>query len=154
MISTNTLSISALLTEERICVRLDSAEKEAAIDEIVDTLDGASEVIDLDQLRADVHAREAVMSTGVGNGLALPHTRTSAVLDTLIAFAITEAPIDFDAIDGKPVRLIFLLVGPENERGSHVRLLGRISRLMAIATFREQVSKAESAEEVIQLFEE
>ena len=152
VIPTNTLSISGLLTPERIRVGLDVGGKEDAINAMVDLLAGAAEVRGLEQLRADVFAREAVLSTGVGKGLALPHARTAAVSDTLVAFAATKILVDYGALDGEPVRLILLVVGPENERVTHVRLLGRISRMMNEADFRSCLLDADSEEEVIDVF--
>ena len=152
MIPTDTLSISGLLAPERIRVGLDGGTKEDASDAVVNLLGGSREVNDLEQLRADVFAREGVMSTGVGRGLALPHARTAAVLETLVAFAVTKNPVDYGALDGEHVRLILLLVGPENERVVHVRLLGRISRMMNEADFRSRLLDADSEEEVIDVF--
>ncbi|MCH8852827.1 MAG: PTS sugar transporter subunit IIA [Planctomycetes bacterium] len=106
----------------------------------------------LEQLREDVFARERVMSTGVGRGLALPHAQTTAASDTLLAFAVTKKPVDFGALDGDPVRLILLLVGPEKERVMHVRLLGRISRMMNEGDFRSRLLDADSEEEVLVVF--
>ncbi len=152
VIATNTLSISGLLAPERIRVGLDVETREDAIDAVVNLLGGWPEVNDLEQLREDVFARERVMSTGVGRGLALPHARTTAASNTLLAFAVTKKPVDFGALDGDPVRLILLLVGPEKERVMHVRLLGRISRMMNEADFRSRLLDAESEEEVIDVF--
>ena len=152
MPATDLLSISNLLAPEVICVGLDVASKDEAIDRLVDLLDGHEAVADLDQVRADVHARERQMSTGVGKSLALPHARTSAVTSTVAAFATTAKPLDFDAIDGEPVRLVFLLVGPDGERGRHIRLLSRISRLMNRDAFRAALLEAESPEAVLGFF--
>lgn len=152
VIPTNSLTISGLLTPERIRVGLDVGTKENAIDAVIDLLGGSPEVNDLEQLRTDVFAREKVMSTGVGRGLALPHARTTAVSDTLVAFAVTKDPVEYGALDGGPVRLILLLVGPENERVVHVRLLARISRMMNEGDFRSRLLDADSEEEVLVVF--
>ena len=149
---TDLLSISDLLTAEVIRVGLPSGEKSAVIDALVDLLDGHPAVLDLDRVRADVHARERQMSTGVGKGLALPHARSAAVSDTVAAFATTAEPVAFDAMDGEKVRLLFLLVGPEGERGRHIRLLSRISRLMNRDAFRAALLEAESPEAVLGFF--
>ena len=117
-------------------------------------LDGRPEVDSLARVQADVEARERVMSTGVGQGLGLPHARSSAVTGTVAALVIPAAGVDFDAIDGKPVRLVFLLVGPEGERGRHVKLLSRISRLMNREAFRQQLVAAPNADAALRLFRE
>ena len=152
MSATDLLSISDLLAPEVIRVGLDGETKDVVIDRLVDRLAGHSGVLDLEQVRADVHARELQMSTGVGKGLALPHARSAAVNSTVAAFATTAEPIDFEAIDGDAVRLVFLLVGPEGERGRHIRLLSRISRLMNRDAFRAALLSAESPEAVLGFF--
>lgn len=154
MVRADALSVAALLEPSRVRVGLAESDKESVIDAVVDLLGSASAVRDLEQLRADVHAREGVMSTGVGKGLALPHARTSAVRDTVAAFAITAAPVDYGALDGQPVRLVFLLAGPEEGRGTHIRLLSRISRLMNDDAFRARLLAAKDVGTVLALFQQ
>lgn len=146
------LSISDLLTSGTIRVGMPGGEKRDVLDAVIDLLEGHEAVRDLDQVRRDVFAREQQMSTGVGMGLALPHARSAAVTDTLAAFAITESGVPFGSMDGQPVRMICLLVGPEDERGRHIRLLGRISRLMNRDAFRRQLLTAATSEEALARF--
>lgn len=152
MPSTRTLSIAELLRPEAVRVGLPGEDKTAVVEGAIELLRGSDAVADLGQVRADVLAREEQMSTGVGKGLALPHARSTAVTDTVAAFAVTEEPIEFGAIDGQPVRLLFLLVGPEEERSRHIKLLSRISRLMNRDAFRAQLLEAGSPEEVLACF--
>jgi mannitol/fructose-specific phosphotransferase system IIA component (Ntr-type) len=154
MLRTDALSITDLLAPERVRVGLDVGGKEEAIEAVVGLLDNARAVRDLERVREAVLAREAVMSTGVGKGLALPHARTNAVADTVAAFAVTAAPVAYGALDGQPVRLVFLLVGPEDERSQHVRLLSRISRLMNRDVFRTRLLQAPDAAAVLRAFRE
>ena len=146
------LSIVDLLRPEAVRVRVPGGEKDAVLDTVIDLIDGAPAVTDLDRVRRDVHAREEQMSTGVGMGLALPHARSAAVTDTVAAFAVTDAPVDFGAHDGQPVRLLVLLVGPEDERSRHIRLLGRVSRLMNREAFRARLLEAATPDEALALF--
>ena len=152
MPSPGSLSISDLLTPETVRVGLPGQEKAEVIDAVIKLLTRLPAVEDLAQVRGDVLAREEQMSTGVGMGLALPHARSSAVTDTVAALAITAEPVPFGSHDGAPVRLLFLLVGPEKERGRHIRLLGRVSRLMNQEAFRRGLLAATSPEEVLTLF--
>jgi fructose-specific phosphotransferase system IIA component len=147
-------SITELLRLEHVRVGLEGSTKQEVLDTVIDVLDGAPEVARLETVRQDVWARENQMSTGVGKGLALPHARSGAVRETAVAVAITRQPVDFDAIDGEPVRLIFLIVGPEAARTRHIRLLGRISRLMNRDEFRQALLSATSPEEVLEAFRE
>ncbi|HLT48207.1 MAG TPA: PTS sugar transporter subunit IIA [Rubricoccaceae bacterium] len=154
MLRTDALSVASLLAPERVQVGLPAQSKEAVIEAVIEQLGGAPAVRDLGRVRDAVFAREAVMSTGVGKGLALPHARTDAVSDTVAAFAVTAGPVDYGALDGQPVRLVFLLVGPEGERSTHVRLLSRISRLMNRDAFRARLLQARDAEAVLAAFRE
>lgn len=149
---TGTLSIAELLKPEAVRVGLPGTDKAGVIDAATELLGTYDAVTDLAQVRADVLAREAQMSTGVGKGLALPHARSAAVRDTVAAFAVTEEPVEFGSIDGKPVRLVFVLVGPEGERSRHIKLLSRVSRLMNRDDFRAQLLEARTPEEVLDQF--
>lgn len=147
-------SISELLRPEHIRVGLPGGTKTEVLDAVIDLLDRAPEVHRLETVRNDVWTRESQMSTGVGKGLALPHARSTAVRETAVAVAVTAEPVPFDAIDDQPVRLIFLIVGPEAARTRHIRLLGRISRLMNRDDFRESLLAAQTPEEVMSAFHE
>jgi mannitol/fructose-specific phosphotransferase system IIA component (Ntr-type) len=144
-----TLSIAELLRPEAIAVGIPGSTKEEAIDGILGLLDGHAEIADVERVRADVWAREEQMSTGVGKGLGLPHARSGAVRGTVVAFATTAEPIPFGAIDGEPVRLLFLLIGPETARQRHVQLLGRVSRLLNRESVRDELLEAAAPEQVI-----
>lgn len=152
MPTTGSLSISDLLLPETVRVGMPGVEKDEVLNAVIDLLDGHPAVENLDDVRRDVFEREAQMSTGVGLGLALPHARTTAVTETVAALAITEEPVPFEAHDGEPVRLLFLLVGPDQARGRHIRLLGRVSRLMNHDPFRRQLLAATTSDEALALF--
>jgi mannitol/fructose-specific phosphotransferase system IIA component (Ntr-type) len=107
-------------------------------------------VVDFDELRRAVLEREAVMSTGVGQGLALPHAKTDAVRGTIAALGVTESPIDFGSIDGQPVRIVFMLLGTASARSLHIKILSRISRLMNRAAVRESLMGARSGDEALE----
>lgn len=143
------LTLTDLLTPDRIGVCLDVRDKAAAIRAVVRLVAGAEAVRDARRLAADVRAREDRMSTGVGEGLALPHARTPAVTTSVAAFATLDPPVDFDAIDGAPVRLVFLLAGPEAERARHLRLLSRVSRLMSDPDLRARLYAATDPADVL-----
>jgi mannitol/fructose-specific phosphotransferase system IIA component (Ntr-type) len=109
-------------------------------------------VLDREKVRTAIFEREQIMSTGVGNGFAIPHGKTDAVSDIVAAFAVTEEEIDYDSLDEKPVRLVFLLVGKDNLVGPHIKLLSRISRLMNKEEFRRQLLTLETPKEILDLF--
>jgi len=88
----------------------------------------------------------------VGNGFAIPHGKTDAVTDIVAAFAVTAEPIDYQSLDEKPVRLVFLLVGKDNLVGPHIKLLSRISRLMNKEDFRKRLLGQQTSREIIDMF--
>ena len=94
------------------------------------------------------------MSTGVGNGFAIPHGKTDSVADIVAAFGITAEPINYQSLDDKPVRLVFLLVGKENLVGPHIKLLSRISRLMNKEEFRFKLLGLHTPKEVLESFKQ
>jgi PTS system nitrogen regulatory IIA component len=98
-----------------------------------------------------VREREQVLSTGIGDGIAIPHGRTPYVDDLRLAAGVSAAGIDYDAVDGRPVRLFFMLVGPEAASGLHVKALSRISRLLRHDELRAQLVAAASADAFLRL---
>ena len=147
------ISLSSLLAPERIRVGLAVASKDALLDALVDLLDGAPAVDDLDALREAVWTREQQMSTGVGLGLALPHARTDAASSTLAAFATLAEPVPYGALDGQPVTMALLLAGPETDRRRHLRLLSHVSLVMSDQGVRSQLAAAGGAAEVQRVIE-
>jgi len=146
------VKISDILTEDFVVVGLDVSSKEDAINALVELISKSEKVKNVNKVREAVFEREKIMTTGVGKGFAVPHGKTDAVTDIVAAFAITKKPIDYDSLDGEPVRLIFLLVGRDNMVGPHIKLLSRISKLMNDNNFRERLLNAKDSKEVVELF--
>ncbi|NBB85454.1 MAG: PTS transporter subunit EIIA [Bacteroidetes bacterium] len=154
MNSTDTVAIGDLLSEERIHVSLPATSREDVIHMMVQLLEDHPCVTDLEQVREDVIERERMMSTGVGKGLALPHAKTAGVTETIGCFAIMARPIDFDAMDEEPVRLAFMLAGPEASRSKHIKILSHISRLLNRKRLRKRILNCDEAAAVLALFAE
>ena len=148
------MKVSELLEENFILTKFKSTDKEDAINELIDLYKNNDKVVDIEQVRKSVLDREKIMSTGVGKGFAIPHGKTNAVKEILAAFGKSDEPIDYDALDGNPVNMIFLLVGKDNLVSSHIKLLSRISRLMNKDDFRQRLMEAKSAAEIQKVFEE
>ncbi len=149
------MRISEILKEDLISTNLKGNTKEEIINEMIDLLIKSSvsdKIIDKEKVRNCIFEREKIMSTGVGNGFAIPHGKTDAVTDIVAAFGITEKPIDYQALDEKPVRLVFLLVARENMVGPHIKLLSRISRLMNKEEFRQKLLTLSSPAEILETF--
>ena len=147
-------AIHELLAPERVRVRLSGGDKETVVEKLLGLLEGHPSVEDLAEVREAVWERESELSTGVGKGLGLPHAKTAAVTGTVAAFAVTEEPVEFDAIDREPVQLVFLLVGTEAAKSEHIRILSRISRLVSRRRLRLELVKAQTPEDVLDAFAE
>lgn len=138
-----------ILSAETIKVPLQHKNKYEIIEELVDTLKQAGKIEDRDKVLKAILDREAVMSTGVGDGVAIPHGKSDGATDIVAALGIAPEPVDFEAIDNKPVQLIWLLVGPPGKTGPHLKALSRISRLMHKKEFRERLLNARSPAEIL-----
>jgi len=139
------LLLTRVLAPNRIKVPITGQDKASVLRELVALVaDNGDQFGDI--LEA-VEARESVLSTGMGHGVAIPHGRSSTVADLRVAAGSAAAPVAFDALDGEPVRLFFLLVGPDRDAASHVKVLSRISRLMREEWLRERLVAARSGEE-------
>jgi len=146
------VKISDILTEDFVVVGLDVSTKEDAINALVDIIAKSDKVKNANKVREAVFEREKIMTTGVGKGFAVPHGKTDAVTDIVAAFAVTKKPIDYESLDGEPVRLIFLIVGRDNMVGPHIKLLSRVSKLMNDNNFRGKLLNAKTPREVVELF--
>ncbi len=148
------MKICDILRKDKIVPSLKGTSKLEVINELVDLFKDDERVSNIENMRLSVHDREKIMSTGVGKGFAIPHAKTASVTDIVAAFGKLDNPIDFQALDGQPVNLIFLLVGKENLVGPHIKLLSRISRMMNKDEFRENLAKANSVDEIYSLFDD
>ncbi len=145
------MRLSDILTEERVKIPLDNVEKEKIIEEMVNLINNTVKPEDRAKILKAVLDREAVMSTGVGEEVAIPHGKTNAVKNIVAALGITKQPIDFQSLDEKPVRLVWLLVGPEDQTGPHLKALSRISRLMHNKEFRERLLQSTAPKQLLEV---
>lgn len=143
------MRLKDLLSGDVIRIPLENTEKNAIIEEMVDILDKAGKLKDKKAVLKAVLEREQVMSTGMGDGIAIPHAKTDGVDELIAAFGVTKEPVDFKSIDNKPVRIIFLLVGPTDLTSPHLKVLSRISRLTHRKEFREKLAAAKNSNQVI-----
>ena len=148
------MKISDILSTDVIEVNLEVKDKEDSLKKIIDVASRSGRITDLKKVTETIYEREKLGSTGVGKGFAIPHGKTDAIQDIVAAFVITKNPIDFDSIDGEPVRFIFLLIGKETLLNTHIKLLSRISRLMNKDEFRSRLLEAKTSEEVLKMFKE
>lgn len=147
------MKILEILKLDKIKVEFTGTTKEAVLNELIDSFIGDPRVLDIERVRNVVLEREKIMSTGIGNGFAIPHGKTDMVSEMIAAFGVLKNPVDFEALDEKPVNLIFLLVGHENSVAQHIKMLSRVSRIMNQENIREKLASTFSREEILQIFE-
>ncbi len=146
------LRLSDILDPACIRLGIEANDKTQALSALVDVLANSTRVRDLAEVRRVILEREKLMSTGIGQGIALPHGKTAGVESSVAALATLQTPVDFDSIDDKPVSIILMLVGTEGNVGMHLRLLSRISRMIGSEAFRTSLLAAKTSEEVMELF--
>ena len=140
-----------ILKPENIKVPLESLTKNDAIAELVNLLAKNGDVTDAKKVLDAVLERESTRTTGIGNGLAIPHGKCASTKDLVMAIGKAITPIDFQAIDGRPVTLIWPLTSPPDKTGPHIHALARISRLMTIDKFRQALATAKTGQEAFDL---
>lgn len=140
------MKLTELITPASIVVPMVSKDKNAAISELVQHLSGSDRLSDPKQLLDAVFEREAKRSTGIGNGIAIPHGKSPACKDLVIAIGKPAEPVQFDAIDKKPVWLIVLFGSAPEQVGVHIQVLASISRIMNIEKNRAAFRTASNAQ--------
>ena len=147
------MTLTKILQPTCVKVPLEGKDKKSIITELVDLLDTNGALLDKEMALNAVLVREQTKSTGIGSGIAIPHGKCAAVKELVMAIGLASKAIDFESVDGKPVKTIFLLVSPANQTGPHIQALAKISRLMLDAEFKEELEGASSAEEVYELLD-
>jgi len=160
------MNILDILSQDAVKVPLQATDRQGAIFELVDVLAATGaihfELVDVlaatgaiqdaDSLKEVVWEREQQRSTGIGEGLAIPHGKSPCAPKLALAIGRPAEPIDFASVDRQPVKLIILLASPPDKTADHIQALGKISRLMSRPDFRAQAYAAESAEALYELF--
>lgn len=148
------MKITDILVREASILDLSATAKDDVLGELASALAAAEAGLDRDQLLEVLRERESLQSTGIGEGVAIPHGKIGG-LDRLVAtFARSTDGVDFESIDGQPTQLFFLLVVPEQSGGQHLKALARISRFFRDASFREKLLGAEDLDAIFRSIEE
>jgi fructose-specific phosphotransferase system IIA component len=148
------MRLSEMLKPANIKLGLEAGAKNEAIKELVDLLAANGEVQDAKKVLEAVLERETTRTTGIGNGLAIPHGKCNGTDHLIMALGKARTPIDFQAIDGRPVTWIWLLTSPPDKTGPHIHALARISRLMTIDKFRQALAGAKTPQEVFDIVQQ
>lgn len=148
------MRITDILSPSCVKVPVESAEKRAILDELVDLLAANGLCPDSEAVKRAVWERESVRSTGIGMGLAIPHGKSTSVNGLVLAIGKPKTPVEFGSLDRKPVELVILLVSHPDRKDDHIQALGRISKIMTSPEFRARAYSATSAAELFGLFRE
>ena len=145
------MKIAEFLSPQAVVSALAARTKAQALQELCDSLARAHPTLDARKLMDVLQDREKLGSTGIGEGVAIPHGKLQGLPQLLASFGVSREGIDFEAIDGKPTHLFFALVAPENSAGVHLKALARISRLFKSPTFRAAILQAREPAQIYEL---
>ncbi len=137
-----------ILPKKSIIPDLKGRTKKQVLEELIDALLREKPELDRERLMAVLLERERLGSTGIGDGIAIPHGKLKDLNQLILAFGKSSAGVDFESMDGKPVHLFFLLVAPENCTGIHLRALARIARLLKNAPVRKRLASVSTQDEI------
>lgn len=147
------MNLLDILSPQCVVAPLAAKDKKGVINELVDVLAASAKVSDAQGLKDAVWTREQTRTTGIGHGLAIPHGKSAGMPNLAMAIGKPAQPMDFEAIDGQPVKLIVLLASPPDRTSDHIQALARISRLMTMDDFRNQIYAATTPQEIYALLE-
>ena len=144
--------LKKLLSKENIFLDLKSCIKKDIIEEIIDRLFSSGMITNKEKVLLSVMEREKKMTTGMEHGIALPHGKTDAVNDLVVAIGLKKEGVDFDCIDHNPAKIFIMTVSPLSHTGPHIQFLAEVSKLLKDPNAREQLLSAKTEEEVIRVF--
>lgn len=148
------MKILDILAPEAVVSEMQAATKPEALKELADRLATLHPAIDGARLVQVLSDREALGSTAIGEGIAIPHGKMPGASNVVAAFGRSPEGIDFDSLDGKPTRLFFLLVAPEDSAGIHLKALARVSRLLKDKGFRDRLTAGGTREQLFAIIKE
>lgn len=145
------MNIKNLVDEKLIKSELESKTKDNLIDEMIELLVENNIIMDKEQFRKDIYARENLSTTGIGYGIAIPHAKSKTVRTPKIAIGISKEGIDYDSIDGEKVFMVFMIAVNEGENDLHIKILANLSRKLMHEDFRERLLKAEDSSSIYEI---
>ncbi|WP_129691004.1 PTS fructose transporter subunit IIABC [Gottfriedia acidiceleris] len=148
------MRITELLKIDTVLIDLNSSSKMSVIDELIQVLDHAGKLNDKQQFKEAILTREGQSTTGIGEGIAIPHAKTAAVKTPAIAFGRSKDGIDYESLDGQPAHLFFMIAASEGANNAHLETLSRLSSLLMDEEFRGSLLSAKDAKEIIQLIDQ
>ena len=146
------MKIQDLLNKKVMLFDLQATTKEAAIDEMINSLVDNGVVTDFDVFKSGIMAREAQTSTGLGDGIAMPHSKNAAVKEATVLFAKSNKGVDYESVDGPPTNLFFMIAVPEGANDIHLAALAELSKYLMQDDFADRLRQVTSADKVIEAF--
>jgi len=147
------VKLSDILDPQCIKLNLQGKRKKDTIEELVDLLFKTHKIKNPDKIQQALIEREKMGTTGIGGGIAIPHIMMEEIPQTIMAFGRKKQGIKFDAIDERPVNLVFLLLGPKQDARLHLKILCRLSRLLHNTRFKKALMEAKDKDEVIKIIQ-
>ncbi|MGE7630999.1 PTS fructose transporter subunit IIABC [Bacillus paramycoides] len=148
------MKITELLKRDTVIMNLTASNKEAVIDELVEKLSGANRLNSKVEFKEAILKRESQSTTGIGEGIAIPHAKTKAVKQPAICFGRSVSGINYESLDGQPAHLFFMIAASEGANNTHLETLSRLSTLLMDEGFRKQLLEAKDEDELLRLFDE
>ncbi len=145
------MKITELLTPAAINVDMQATDKASALVELTQTITAVADGLDREDVLRVLDEREKLGSTGIGDGVAIPHGKLKNIDNLLLSFGCSRSGVDFDSMDGKPAHLFFLLLAPEESVGVHLKTLARISKLLKNPAVRKDLLAAADADELFRV---
>lgn len=147
------MKILDFLPKEAVRIGLEATKKKEVVEELVELLVNAGKIKDREKkdIIKALLDREKLGSTGIGQGIAIPHAKSEKLKEILCAFGISKKKVDFNSLDGEPVDIVFLLIAPQESSGLHLKALAKISRLLKDKFFRQSLRDAVSEQDIIKI---
>ncbi|KEQ33399.1 PTS system, fructose subfamily, IIA component domain protein [Streptococcus mitis] len=147
------MKIQDLLRKDVMLLDLQATEKTAVIEEMIKSLTEHGYVTDFETFKEGILARESLTSTGLGDGIAMPHSKNAAVKEATVLFAKSNKGVDYESLDGQPTDLFFMIAAPEGANDTHLAALAELSQYLMKDGFADKLRQATSADQVIELFD-
>lgn len=146
--------ITDFLKEDCILINLKGKEKNEVLAELLELLKAKKHIKDSDEILSTLMEREKLGSTGIGQGIAVPHAKTDQIENLIGALGISDSGVSFDSLDGEPVNIVFLILAPGKSIGLHLKALAKIARLLKNRTFRNALRGAKTPAEALEIIKE
>jgi len=148
------MKIAEFISAKEIVIGMKATDKAGSLKELLDVLKSRGLLEESEKVLSTLIEREKLGSTGIGQGIAVPHAKTDQVKNLVCALGISSRGIDFDSLDGEPVHIVFLVLAPSGATGVHLKALAKIARLLKDKVFRNSLRSAKTPEEAYQIVKE